>query len=83
MVEIHIAGGDELSGFYTDSLAGPVAEPVWDLLDDTLRAAPWIRAVTFEFHESRYPLLKIDGIAAELARVRRVWERHRWTRRCL
>ena len=83
MVEIHIAGGDELPGFYTDSHAGPVAEPVWVLLDDTLRAVPWIRAVTFEFHESRYPLLKIDGIAAELARVRRVWERHRWTRRCL
>lgn len=83
MVEIHIAGGDELPGFYTGSHAGPVAEPVWVLLDDTLRAVPWIRAVTFEFHESRYPLLKIDGIAAELARVRRVWERHRWTRRCL
>lgn len=76
VVEIHVAGGDELLGFYTDSHAGPVAEPVWELLDETLRAAPWIRAVTFEFHESSYPLLKTEGIAAQLARARRIWERH-------
>jgi uncharacterized protein (UPF0276 family) len=76
VVEIHLAGGDELLGFYTDSHAGPVAPPVWDLLRDTLRAAPGVRAVTFEFHESSYPLLKIDGIRLELARARRIWEQY-------
>jgi hypothetical protein len=76
VAEIHLAGGDELLGYYTDSHAGPVAEPVWGLLEDTLRAAPWIRAVTFEFHESSYPLLKQDGIAAQLARARQIWDRH-------
>lgn len=76
VVEIHLAGGDELLGYYTDSHAGPVAEPVWGLLEDTLRAAPWIRAVCFEFHESSYPLLKLNGIAAQLARARQIWDRH-------
>lgn len=76
VVEIHLAGGDDLLGYYTDSHAGPVAEPVWGLLEDTLRAAPAIRAVTFEFHESSYPLLRQDGIAAQLARARRIWDRH-------
>lgn len=76
VVELHIAGGDDLLGFYTDAHAGPVAEPVWDLLDQTLRAAPWIRAVTFEFHESSYPLLKIEGIRSELDRARRIWDRY-------
>jgi len=76
VVELHIAGGDDLLGFYTDAHAGPVAAPVWDLLDQTLRAAPWIRGVTFEFHESSYPLLKIDGIRAELDHARAVWNRH-------
>jgi len=75
VVELHIAGGDSLLNFYTDSHAGPVAEPVWDLLEQTLRSAPWIRAVTFEFHESYYPLLKGDGIRAELDHARRIWER--------
>lgn len=76
VVELHIAGGDDLLGFYTDAHAGPVAPPVWDLLDETLRAAPWIRGVTFEFHESSYPLLKADGIRAELDRAREIWNRH-------
>jgi uncharacterized protein (UPF0276 family) len=76
VVEIHLAGGDELLGFYTDSHAGPVAEPVWDLLVETLRAAPWTSAVTFEFHESSYPMLKADGIRAQLDRARRIWDRY-------
>ncbi|MEZ5354704.1 MAG: DUF692 family protein [Bryobacteraceae bacterium] len=75
VVEIHIAGGSALMGMYTDSHAGPVAEPVWGLLEDTLRAAPSIRGVTFEFHESYYPLLKTEGIREELSRARRAWER--------
>jgi uncharacterized protein len=74
VVELHIAGGDDLLGFYTDAHAGPVAEPVWTLLEETLRAAPWIRAVTFEFHESSYRLLRTDGILAELGHARKIWE---------
>jgi uncharacterized protein (UPF0276 family) len=31
--EIHIAGGSELGGVYTDSHAGPCPEPVWELLE--------------------------------------------------
>lgn len=77
VVEIHIAGGDELAGFYTDSHAGPVAPPVWDLLETTLRAAPAIRGVTFEFHESAYPLLQADGIRRELDHARDLWRRAR------
>lgn len=75
VVELHIAGGDDLLGMYTDAHAGPVAEPVWGLLEDTLRAAPAVRAVTFEFHESSYPLLKTEGICRELERARQIWER--------
>jgi hypothetical protein len=32
--------------------------------------------VTFEFHESSYPLLKNDGIRAGLDRARAIWNRH-------
>lgn len=75
VVELHIAGGDVLLDFYTDAHAGPVAQPVWDLLEQTLRAAPWIRGVTFEFHESSYRLLRSEGIRGELDHARRIWER--------
>jgi uncharacterized protein (UPF0276 family) len=75
VVEIHIAGGDELHGFYTDSHAGPVAAEVWPLLERTLRAAPWIRAVTFEYHESYAGVLGEGGLARELRRAQRIWDR--------
>ena len=75
VVEIHIAGGDELAGFYTDSHAGPVADAVWPLLERTLRAAPWVRGVTFEYHESYGPMLAGGGVARELHKARAIWER--------
>jgi len=75
VVELHIAGGDELCGFYSDSHAGPVAPEVWPLLERTLRAAPWIRAVTFEFHESYLGRFGPGGVAGELRRARAIRER--------
>jgi uncharacterized protein len=75
IVEIHIAGGSELAGMYTDSHAGPCPEPVWELLADVVPRAPNLAGITFEFHDSYYALLKADGINAELDRARSVWER--------
>jgi uncharacterized protein len=76
VVEVHIAGGSEMAGFYTDSHAGPVAGPVWDLLDDVVKHAPNLCGITFEFDESYFPALKSEGVRAELRHAREIWERH-------
>ena len=73
--EVHVAGGSELAGMYTDSHSGPAPEAVWTLLDDVVAAAPNLCGITFEFHESYYPLLKWDGIRRELELSRAAWER--------
>ena len=75
IIEIHIAGGSELAGMYTDSHAGPCPQPVWDLLGDVVPRAPNLAGITFEFHDSYYALLKADGINAELDHARSIWER--------
>jgi uncharacterized protein len=72
VVEIHIAGGSELAGMYTDSHAGPCPAPVWELLAAVVPDAPRVRGITFEFHDSYYPLLKSEGIARELEHARQV-----------
>jgi uncharacterized protein (UPF0276 family) len=77
VLEMHIAGGSELAGLYTDSHAGPCPEPVWDLLESALPRAPHVRGITFEFHDSYYPLLKSEGILRELDHARAIWRRHR------
>lgn len=76
IVELHIAGGDEFMGMYTDSHCGPVPEAVWDNLEHALSHAPEIRAVTYEFHESYYRRLRDDGVRAQLCRAREIWSRH-------
>lgn len=75
VVEVHIAGGNEIAGVYTDSHAGPCAARVWELLEFVAARAPNLRGITFEFHESYYPLLNEEGVAAELAHARRIWDR--------
>ncbi|HYH83601.1 MAG TPA: DUF692 domain-containing protein [Longimicrobium sp.] len=76
VVELHIAGGSELEGLYTDSHAGPVAERVWELLPDVVAACPNLCAITFEFHEGWYPAMGAEGVLRELRTARDVWDRH-------
>jgi uncharacterized protein (UPF0276 family) len=77
VLEIHIAGGSELAGMYTDSHAGPCPEPVWDLLDTAVPRAQNLAGITFEFHDSYYPLLGREGTRRELERARGVFGRRR------
>jgi uncharacterized protein len=76
IVELHIAGGDEFMGMYTDSHAGPVADAIWENLDHALTHASGVRAVTYEFHESYYRQLKNEGIREQLRHAREIWSRH-------
>lgn len=72
VLEIHVAGGSEMMGFHTDSHTGPVPDAVWDLLRFVAPRAPALRGVTFEFHESSWPLLRSQGVAAQLDRARAI-----------
>lgn len=73
VVEVHIAGGEDLDGVYTDAHSGSTPEPVWTLLEQTVKAAPNLCAITFEFHESAYPRLRVEGLRRELDRARTLW----------
>jgi uncharacterized protein len=77
VVEVHVAGGGEIAGVYTDSHSGPCPEPVWRLLEEVMPHTPNLKGVTFEFHDSYYPQFGAEGVRAELARARAIWTRHR------
>lgn len=76
VVEIHIAGGNEMAGMYTDSHAGPCPEAVWELLGYTLPLVPNLCGITFEFHESYFHLLQFEGVTRELNRAKAVWNQY-------
>lgn len=72
VLEVHVAGGSAMMGFHTDSHTGPVPDAVWDLLSYVAPRAPALRGVTFEFHESSWPLLRNEGVIAQLECARSI-----------
>jgi len=67
--EIHIAGGDELAGFYTDSHSGLTPPQVWEWACEFGPRFGNLRAIVFEFHESYFEKLGMQGIVEELERM--------------
>jgi uncharacterized protein (UPF0276 family) len=74
--EVHIAGGTEFAGLYTDSHSGPCPPTVWELLDYLIPRAPELQGVTFEFHDSYFATLGNDGILKQLETAREIVARH-------
>lgn len=75
VLEIHVAGGREIAGTWTDAHSGPCPDGVWDLLARTLPRCRNLRGVAFEFVAGYYPAMGADGVAEQLDRVRAVWGR--------
>ena len=76
VLEMHIAGGNEMNGTYYDSHAGPCPSEVWELLDYAVARAPNLRGITFEFHESYFPLLRFDGLNEQVRLARGIWNKY-------
>jgi uncharacterized protein (UPF0276 family) len=74
VVEIHMAGGDELMGFYTDSHSRLASEPLWSWAYEFAPRFTRLRAITFEYHESYFEVLEVGGIAAQLERMHELAE---------
>jgi len=68
--EIHLAGGHELAGFYTDSHSNLTPQEVWSWAYHYGPRFRNLRAIVFEFHESYLEKLGLQGIAGELERIR-------------
>jgi uncharacterized protein (UPF0276 family) len=66
VVEVHLAGGDALKGFYTDSHSGPSPAAVWEWAHEWCPRFPNLAAITFEYHESYHHRMGITGVGNEL-----------------
>jgi uncharacterized protein (UPF0276 family) len=69
VMEIHMAGGDELAGFYTDSHSRVTPPEVWEYVDEYIPRFTQLKAITFEFQESYFPTLGLKSIVGELERL--------------
>jgi uncharacterized protein (UPF0276 family) len=78
--EVHLAGGEEFRGFYTDSHSRITPDEVWDMAHEFLPKCRNLRAITFEYNDSyfghginvvdvRCELEKMHVLAASCARL--------------
>lgn len=77
VVEIHVAGGMEVGGFYQDAHSDTSPPAVWELLDSVLPACPNLGGVTFELLGSWYVDVGRERLRAQLSRMKELWRRHR------
>ncbi len=76
VVELHVAGGMEMDGFYLDAHSGPVLEPVWRMLADVLPRCPNLGGVVFELFGSWYEPMGEEALRRQLDRMRELWAKH-------
>jgi uncharacterized protein len=81
VVEIHLAGGEQIEDWYHDFHNHYVPEPVWDLLGYVLRNAPRLEAITLEVqgpaHSAKSHSVAPDWaqmIRNDLTRARQMWD---------
>lgn len=72
VMEIHLAGGDELAGFYTDSHSRLTPPEVWEYAYEFVPRCRRLQGITFEFHESYFARLGIEAIVGELHALHRL-----------
>ena len=84
VIEIHIAGGEQIEDWYHDFHNHSVPEPVWEMLAYVLRNAARLEAVTLEVqepaHSAKSRTVGPDWpqmIRNDLQRARALWDTHR------
>jgi uncharacterized protein len=77
VLEIHVAGGSWLDGFWMDAQDGRVPQAVWGLLEYTLPRAPNAGGVVLDMLDEHAVALGPEVVAEELNRAHNVWRRWR------
>lgn len=77
VIEVHVAGGFSLDGFWLDAHSGVPPDGLLDVLDEVLPRLSMARAVCFEILAPFVSGIGVEAVAAALERIRRSWERPR------
>lgn len=75
--EIHLAGGDELDGYWLDSHSGLVPDALMKLAAEVVPHLPNLRAINFELMPEYIAAKKIstEAILDQIRRMRELWSR--------
>lgn len=73
VVELHVAGGFELDGYWLDAHSGLCPPPVMQLLREALPRLPNVRAVIFEMLPEMAAHVGVHELRQQLVELRDIW----------
>ena len=80
VVEVHLAGGFELDGYWLDAHSGPAPDELLEILAEVVPYLGEARAVCLELLTPFAARLDLDQLAGNLERIRAIWDRPRGRR---
>lgn len=75
VVEVHLAGGEEIYGVYTDSHSQCTPAAVWAMAEAFLPHCPNLRAISFEYNDTYFACIGSTAVRRELERMHRLADR--------
>jgi uncharacterized protein len=72
--EIHLAGGFEMDGYWLDAHSGAIPDQLFALSREIVPHLPNLKAIIFEVFTSFLPHFGLDGVRAEMDRLRELWQ---------
>jgi uncharacterized protein (UPF0276 family) len=75
VVEVHLAGGEEIYGVYTDSHSQLTPAAVWTVAEAFLPHCPNLKAISFEYNDTTFACIGSAGVRSELERMHRLADR--------
>ena len=72
--EVHVAGGEEMRGFWLDAHSGPMQAEFYELAQRIVPLLPNLRALIFEMFPSYLPRVGDGFFRQELERLHRLWD---------
>jgi uncharacterized protein (UPF0276 family) len=74
VIEMHVAGGEQRSGYWLDAHCGAVPSPVLEIAAKWLPDLQELRAIIFEIMPDHVPLFGIENVRREIETLRRLWD---------
>jgi uncharacterized protein (UPF0276 family) len=71
--EMHLAGGMWQDGYWLDAHSGPMPDDLFSLAEKVVPRLPRLRAIMFEIYPSFVPIVGLDAIRDDIAKLRSLW----------
>jgi len=76
VIEIHLAGGMEVNGFWLDAHSGAIPKQLLTISQEIIHYLPNLKAIIFEVFPSFIPLVGLEMVREQIEQIKDLWNVH-------